>query len=206
VIGQRFAPIGRLDVGGREDILAQRTVGHRVEQIVLFAEVPVDARHPDAEMLAEQRHAQVIDRDLFSEVERTADDVVGIDGSAFAPLTLLRGCWLGHCGHLHHVRRFAADGLKPTGSCRLICGDAAASPSPLATVIPIVGFLIRTAEAMSNRASVVIGSCRRMGLVSAPCLADDDPRVAIIARSRADLDPATQGLSHRGEFGRCRGQ
>jgi 3-oxoacyl-[acyl-carrier protein] reductase len=37
-----------------------------------------------------------------------------------------------------------------------------------------------------------------MGLAAARCLADDGARVAIIARSRADLDRAAEDLTHRG--------
>lgn len=49
-----------------------------------------------------------------------------------------------------------------------------------------------------NAAAVVVGGGRGMGLASARCLADDGARVAIIARSRADLDRATGDLSQRG--------
>ncbi|WP_206743151.1 hypothetical protein, partial [Mycobacterium intracellulare] len=42
-------------------------------------------------MFAEQRHAQVVDRHLLGEFECAADDVVGIDGPAFASLTLIGG-------------------------------------------------------------------------------------------------------------------
>ena len=101
VVAQRLAPVAGFDVGGGEHVLAQRTVGHRVEQIVLLAEVPVDAGDADAEVLAQQRHAQVVDRYLLREFECAADDVVGVDGPAFASLTLIGGCLLCHYGHLH---------------------------------------------------------------------------------------------------------
>jgi hypothetical protein len=52
-------------------------------------------------MLAEQRHGQVVDAHLLGELERTLDDVVGIDGPALASLTLLSGCLPCHYGHLH---------------------------------------------------------------------------------------------------------
>ena len=111
MIAQRLAPVLGFDVRRGEDVLAQRAIGHRVEQVVLLAEVPVDARHSDAEVLAEQRHAQVVDADLLGELECAVDDVVGIDGPALASLTLLGGCLLGHGGHLHHNHCCAAPGL-----------------------------------------------------------------------------------------------
>src|ERR1700724_2852531 len=46
--------------------------------------------------------------------------------------------------------------------------------------------------------AVVVGGGRGMGLAAARCLADDGARVAIIARSRADLDRATEDLTNRG--------
>jgi NAD(P)-dependent dehydrogenase (short-subunit alcohol dehydrogenase family) len=51
---------------------------------------------------------------------------------------------------------------------------------------------------LTNATAVVVGGGRGMGLASARCLADDGARVAIIARSRADLDSATHDLTHRG--------
>ena len=51
---------------------------------------------------------------------------------------------------------------------------------------------------LTNATAVVVGGGRGMGLASARCLADDGARVAIIARSRADLDSATGDLTHRG--------
>ena len=49
--------------------------------------------------------------DLLGELESAVDDVVGIDGSAFASLTLLHGHLLRHSGHLHHsMLRCAAPG------------------------------------------------------------------------------------------------
>jgi 3-oxoacyl-[acyl-carrier protein] reductase len=51
---------------------------------------------------------------------------------------------------------------------------------------------------LTNATAVVVGGGRGMGLASARCLADDGARVAVIARSRADLDSATEDLTHRG--------
>jgi hypothetical protein len=52
-------------------------------------------------MFAEQGHAQIVNRYLFREFECAADDVIGIDGPAFTPLTLIGDCLLCHSGHLH---------------------------------------------------------------------------------------------------------
>ena len=101
VVAQRLAPIAGFHVRGGEDVLAQGPVGHRVEQIVLLAEVPVDAGDADAQVFAEQRHAQVVYRHLLREFECATDDVIRIDGSAFAALTLVGSCLLCHYGHLH---------------------------------------------------------------------------------------------------------
>src|SRR3954447_2516544 len=43
-------------------------------------------------MLAQQRHAQVVDGHLVGELERAVDDVLGIDRTAFAPLAFVGGC------------------------------------------------------------------------------------------------------------------
>src|ERR1700737_4337318 len=51
---------------------------------------------------------------------------------------------------------------------------------------------------LTNATAVVVGGGRGMGLAAARCLADDGARVAIIARSRADLDRATEDLTNRG--------
>jgi len=51
---------------------------------------------------------------------------------------------------------------------------------------------------LTNATAVVVGGGRGMGLASARCLADDGARIAIIARSRGDLDAATADLSDRG--------
>jgi 3-oxoacyl-[acyl-carrier protein] reductase len=51
---------------------------------------------------------------------------------------------------------------------------------------------------LTNATAVVVGGGRGMGLAAARCLADDGARVAIIARSRADLDRATEDLTSRG--------
>jgi NAD(P)-dependent dehydrogenase (short-subunit alcohol dehydrogenase family) len=41
---------------------------------------------------------------------------------------------------------------------------------------------------LTNAAEVVVGGGRGMGLATARCLADDGARVAVIARSRSNLD------------------
>ena len=51
---------------------------------------------------------------------------------------------------------------------------------------------------LTNATAVVVGGGRGMGLASARCLADDGARIAIIARSRDDLDAATADLTDRG--------
>jgi 3-oxoacyl-[acyl-carrier protein] reductase len=51
---------------------------------------------------------------------------------------------------------------------------------------------------LTNATAVVVGGGRGMGLAAARCLADDGARIAVIARSRADLDSATEDLIHRG--------
>src|ERR1700741_4860329 len=122
MVAQRLTPVAGFDIRRGEHILTQGAVGHRVEQIVLLAEVPVDAGDPDAEVLAEQRHAQVVYRYLFREFECAADDVIGIEGPAFASLTLISGSVLGHYG-------------TSVYGC--------VSNSSSATVIPIVGFLVK---------------------------------------------------------------
>jgi 3-oxoacyl-[acyl-carrier protein] reductase len=51
---------------------------------------------------------------------------------------------------------------------------------------------------LTNATAVVVGGGRRMGLAAARCLADDGARVAIVARSEADLDRAAADLTDRG--------
>jgi len=51
---------------------------------------------------------------------------------------------------------------------------------------------------LTNATAVVVGGGRGMGLASARCLADDGARIAIVARSRDDLDAATADLTDRG--------
>ena len=51
---------------------------------------------------------------------------------------------------------------------------------------------------LTNATTVVVGGGRGMGLASARGLADDGPGIAIIARSRDDLDGATADLTDRG--------
>uniref|UniRef100_UPI0024563868 SDR family NAD(P)-dependent oxidoreductase n=1 Tax=Nocardia wallacei TaxID=480035 RepID=UPI0024563868 len=50
---------------------------------------------------------------------------------------------------------------------------------------------------LAGAAAVVVGGSRGMGLASARCLAGDGARVAVIGRSRSDLDAAV------GELARC---
>src|SRR5271163_602250 len=125
MVAQRLAPVAGFHVRGGEHVLAQGAVGHRVEQIVLLTEVPVDAGDADAEVFAEQGHAQVVDRNLLCEFECAADDVIGIDGPAFAPLPLVCSCLLCHYGHLHQsvlvTRSEAVSPIESTGSSTLTC-------------------------------------------------------------------------------------
>ncbi len=51
---------------------------------------------------------------------------------------------------------------------------------------------------LEGAAAVVVGGSRGMGLASARCLADDKARVAVIGRSRDDLDRAVEDLARRG--------
>lgn len=51
---------------------------------------------------------------------------------------------------------------------------------------------------LTNATAAVVGGGRGMGLATARCLADDGARVAIVARSRTDLDAATEDLARRG--------
>jgi NAD(P)-dependent dehydrogenase (short-subunit alcohol dehydrogenase family) len=51
---------------------------------------------------------------------------------------------------------------------------------------------------LTNATAVVVGGGRGMGLAAARCLADDGARVALVARSRADLDRARKDLTNRG--------
>ncbi len=51
---------------------------------------------------------------------------------------------------------------------------------------------------LADARAVVVGGGRGMGLATARCLADDGARVAVVARSAADLDRATEDLSRRG--------
>ncbi|GBE67477.1 hypothetical protein MFM001_39390 [Mycobacterium sp. MFM001] len=51
---------------------------------------------------------------------------------------------------------------------------------------------------LANATAVVVGGGRVMGLATARCLADDGARVALISRSRADLDRAAADLAGRG--------
>jgi 3-oxoacyl-[acyl-carrier protein] reductase len=51
---------------------------------------------------------------------------------------------------------------------------------------------------LADATAAVAGGGRGMGLAAARCLADDGARVAGIARSRADLDRATEDLARRG--------
>ncbi|WP_216894253.1 SDR family NAD(P)-dependent oxidoreductase [Nocardia alni] len=51
---------------------------------------------------------------------------------------------------------------------------------------------------LGDAAAVVVGGSRGMGLATARCLADDGARVAVIGRSREDLDRAVEDLARRG--------
>src|ERR1700757_1874123 len=51
---------------------------------------------------------------------------------------------------------------------------------------------------LTNATAAVVGGGRGMGLAAARCLADDGARIAIVARSRTDLDRATEDLTNRG--------
>jgi len=51
---------------------------------------------------------------------------------------------------------------------------------------------------LTNATAVVVGGGRGMGLAAARCLADDGARVAVITRSRADLDRPTEDLTAHG--------
>ncbi|OBG06157.1 SDR family NAD(P)-dependent oxidoreductase [Mycolicibacter sinensis] len=51
---------------------------------------------------------------------------------------------------------------------------------------------------LQDARAVVVGGGRGMGLATARCLADDGARVAVVARSAADLDRATDDLTRRG--------
>lgn len=51
---------------------------------------------------------------------------------------------------------------------------------------------------LQDASAVVVGGGRGMGLATARCLADDGARVAVVARSAADLDRATEDLARRG--------
>lgn len=51
---------------------------------------------------------------------------------------------------------------------------------------------------LQDARAVVVGGGRGMGLATARCLADDGARVAVVARSAADLDRATDDLIRRG--------
>jgi 3-oxoacyl-[acyl-carrier protein] reductase len=51
---------------------------------------------------------------------------------------------------------------------------------------------------LTNATAVVVGGGRGMGLAAARCLAADGARVAVVARSRTDLDRATEDLTTRG--------
>ena len=50
----------------------------------------------------------------------------------------------------------------------------------------------------TNATAVVVGGGRGMGLAAARCIAEDGARIAVVARSRADLEAAVDDLSGRG--------
>jgi short chain dehydrogenase len=49
-----------------------------------------------------------------------------------------------------------------------------------------------------NAAAVVVGGGRGMGLAAARCIAEDGARVAVVSRSRDDLEVAVDDLTERG--------
>jgi 3-oxoacyl-[acyl-carrier protein] reductase len=51
---------------------------------------------------------------------------------------------------------------------------------------------------LTNATAAVVGGGRGMGLATARCLAEEGARVAIVARSRTDLDRAAEDLTRRG--------
>ncbi|WP_280364896.1 SDR family NAD(P)-dependent oxidoreductase [Nocardia wallacei] len=51
---------------------------------------------------------------------------------------------------------------------------------------------------LTGAAAVVVGGSRGMGLATARCLAEEGARVAVVGRSRADLDRAVAELSRHG--------
>lgn len=51
---------------------------------------------------------------------------------------------------------------------------------------------------LANATTVVVGGSRGMGRATANCLADEGARVAIVGRTKADLDGAVEDLSGRG--------
>ena len=51
---------------------------------------------------------------------------------------------------------------------------------------------------LTNACAVVAGGARGMGLATARCLAEDGARIAILARSRAELDRAAEDLARCG--------
>ena len=50
----------------------------------------------------------------------------------------------------------------------------------------------------ANATAVVVGGGRGMGLAAARCIAEDGARVAVVSRSRADLEAAVEDLTDRG--------
>jgi NAD(P)-dependent dehydrogenase (short-subunit alcohol dehydrogenase family) len=51
---------------------------------------------------------------------------------------------------------------------------------------------------LKDASAVAVGGSRRMGRAAAQCFADDGARVAVIARSAADLDRTVEDLIRRG--------
>lgn len=49
-----------------------------------------------------------------------------------------------------------------------------------------------------DAAAVVVGGSRGMGLATARCLAEEGARVAVVGRSKPDVDRAVEDLTHRG--------
>jgi hypothetical protein len=74
-------------------------------------------------VLAQQRHAQVVDTNLLGQLEGALDDVVGVDGAAFATLSLFGGRRLGHEGTSIKIKTSGAvpfwfGGIQSTGNAR----------------------------------------------------------------------------------------
>ncbi len=79
------------------DVRVDSDIGHRVEQVILLAEVPVDAGDSDAEMFGKRGHAELVERFTPGDLECAGDDLFCIDRPSLAPLADGLRCGLGHC-------------------------------------------------------------------------------------------------------------